>query len=298
MPHRRITRSRSAAPPAGRSLAFWLGLLPSFIAVVFINAFVAQAFRIPSGSMEKTVLVGDFILVNKFVYGAKSPRYLPFTSIPLPWFGLPAIRKPASGDVVVFEYPGDRDLVEPAERAVNYIKRCIGTPGDTVEIRNKMLFVNGVRCPVLPTMQRLARLSPAGVADERIFPAGSPFNEDNYGPLRVPRLGDTLPLSRSTIEGWRVVIEREGHAVASQENNVLIDGRPSTRYVFEKNYYFMMGDNRNCSEDSRFWGPVPEENIVGQPMFVYWSWDPKYSVTDLFHLIGSIRPSRLFSAVN
>jgi len=114
-------------------------LLFAAIAAFFIITFVIQNTRIPTGSMENTILVGDFVLVNKFIYGSSSPKYIPFTEIELPYFTLPSLREPRRKDIVVFEYPGHRDQLRADELGVNYVKRCIGLPGDTVQIINKVV---------------------------------------------------------------------------------------------------------------------------------------------------------------
>lgn len=170
-----------------------------FIALVlalFIRTFVVQAFKIPSGSMEPTLMVGDHILVNKFIYGIKIPVFRK-TIIP--------ISKPKRGDIIVFIFPKDRSK--------DFIKRVIGLPGDTVEIKNRKLYING-------------RLFPDkhGVYTED-NPGVNTYQMENFGPVTVP----------------------EGH-------------------------YFVMGDNRNHSYDSRYWGFVPEEFIKGKAFIVYFSW--------------------------
>lgn len=246
-------------------------LVAVFIAVA-VRSFAVQAFHIPSGSMKNTLLVGDYIFVNELAYGFHTPRYLPFTNVPIPHFGFD-YRNVKRGDVVVFEYPGDRDLVQPKERNVNYIKRCIALSGDTVEIRAKQVFVNGVS--VSPTSD--ARLDhapmPKGHPDDRIYPRGNPgWNEDWFGPLRIPKKGDVIAIDNSNIDSWSVFIQREGHTVdCKMDGSVLIDGAPAKSYTVGRDYLFMMGDNRDNSEDSRFWGFCPAENVVGSSMFVYFS---------------------------
>ena len=167
------------------------------VALTFVlRAFVIQAFRIPSESMVKTLLVGDFLFVNKFEYGPK----IPFTHV-----RLPGIRKPRRGDVIVFQYPPD-----PSK---DYIKRCIATEGQTIEVRDKDVWVDGVKL-VEPYTQHI-----------------SP---------------DTLPASQSP---------RDNMAPVTVPPNSL----------------FMMGDNRDNSADSRFWGFVPMDNVKGRAMFIYYS---------------------------
>jgi signal peptidase I len=238
-----------------------------------IKVFVVDAYRIPTGSMEDTLLAGDFILVNKFIYGPTSPRQIPLTSIELPFIRFPGFRSPDRGDVIVFKFPGERDEVSPSEN-LNYIKRCIGLPGDTIELRDKKVFVNGRHVPSVPTTKKGARrIRPRGRHDLRIFPSGASYNEDNYGPVYVPQKGDILPVSLETIRQWMVFIRRDGSEVEIlNDGSIMIDGAVRDRYMVKRNYYFTLGDNRDNSLDSRFWGFVPEDHIIGQAILVYWSW--------------------------
>ncbi len=201
----------ASSPPPGAADRFWEFVKQMAIALVLalgIKTSIVEAYKIPSGSMEDTLLVGDFLLANKFLYGSRLP--IPFVDI-----RLPALREPRPGDVVIFKYPLDPD--------VNYIKRCIATGGQTVEIRNKEVFVDGQRVP----------LPAHGKYDTAQVPG--PFARardarDNMPPLRVPN--DSM---------------------------------------------FVMGDNRDRSADSRSWGFVPRENVLGKAMIVHWSWmdDPQ-----------------------
>ncbi len=173
-------------------------VLIAVILALFIRTFVVQAFKIPSGSMEPTLQIGDHILVNKFIYGVKLP-YLRTTIVPL--------GEPERGDIIVFEYPKDPDK--------DYIKRVIGVPGDTVNIRKKEVFVNG-----RPLNHDFGIHTDSNVIPPQV-------NErDNFGPVTVP---------------------------------------PKA--------YFVMGDNRDNSYDSRFWGFVDESAIKGEAFIIYWSWD-------------------------
>jgi len=170
----------------------------ALIITLFLRAFVIQAFRIPSESMKDTLLVGDFLFVNKFEYGPK----IPFTHI-----RLPGLRKPKRGDVIVFQFPQD-----PSK---DFIKRCIATGGETVEIKNKQVSVNGVALNEPYTIH----------TDPVVKPAGYEYR-DNYGPFTVP-----------------------------------------------PGEMFMMGDNRDNSNDSRYWGTLEMDLVKGRAMFLYWSWD-------------------------
>lgn len=167
------------------------------ILALFIRTFVVQAFKIPSGSMEKTLLIGDHILVNKFIYGVKIP-IIQKTIIP--------IKDPQREDIIVFKYP-----VDPEK---DFIKRVIGVPGDIIEIRDKQVFVNG---------KAFGKKNYENYNDPNELPAES-SHRDNYGPITVPP--DSL---------------------------------------------FVMGDNRDNSYDSRFWGFVPLESVKGKAFLIYWS---------------------------
>jgi len=175
----------------------------AFLIALVIRTFVIQAFKIPSGSMIPTLLVGDHILVNKFLLG--TPVDIPFTNITL--FRMPGLRKAQRGDIVVFKYPEDPKR--------DFIKRVIGVGGDVVTAKDKNVYVNG-RMLVEPYTQHV---------DEEIKP-GQFDKRDNFGPVVVP-----------------------------------------------KGEVFVMGDNRDQSYDSRFWGFVPDSEIKGKAVIIYWSWD-------------------------
>ena len=189
---------------------------------LFIRTFVVQAFKIPSGSMLPTLLIGDHLLVNKFIYGLR----LPFSNkMLIPY------KNPTRGDVVVFRYPKDR--------SIDYIKRVIGTPGDTVEIRAKKVFVNG----------ELVQDPHAHISSPNVLnAANSP--RDNYGPILVP------------------------------------EGR-----------IFVMGDNRDNSYDSRFWGFVDQKDILGKAFVLYWSWDIEKPLLSL-ERFASVRWGRLANIID
>jgi len=246
--------------------------------------------------MEDTILVGDFVLVNKFVYGSTSPRYIPFTDIAIPHFRLPALRDPHRGDIVVFEFPGMRDRIKAADVGVDYVKRCIGLPGDTIRIIDKVVFVNGKQLPIPTHIKYLGSLpTPKYIYNPDIFPKGMPWNKDNYGPLIVPKKGYTIKLNPSNVERWATTIDREygKRVVTVKDSHVEIEGKPVTSYTFKKNYYFMMGDNRDNSLDSRFWGFVPRDAVVAQAFITLFSWNRDIPFTDFFKLIGSIRLDRV-----
>jgi signal peptidase I len=278
-----------------RSL-FWAA-----IAALILKTFVIEAYTIPTGSMEDTLLPGDFLLVTKFTLGATTPRNIPFTNIALPYYQFPKLKEVKRGDIIVFEYPGDRDELRH-EEIMNYIKRCVGLPGDTITIVDKVLYVNGELFPPPPKMKFLNPVpTPRGIGNPYIFPKFSNFNEDNYGPLYVPKKGDTVQLSIDNIEQYRTLINREyGREVVKViGDEITIDGVPAKTYVIKKNYYFMMGDNRDDSADSRFWGYVPEDLIIGEPLIIYWSWDKEIPMfPDVIKKLSSIRLNRIAKLVH
>jgi signal peptidase I len=264
------------------------------VSFFFLNSFVLASFEVPTGSMENEIMAGDFLFVNKFLYGGTTPRTVPFTNMRLPWFRVPAIRDVERGDVIVFEFPGQRDEVQSAE-FMFYLKRAVALSGDTVQIVNRVLYVNGLPAPLPRNLKfNSSQMLPPGVADPRIFPRGERFNEDNWGPVVVPARGDVIELTAETFDRWKTFIGREGHAAALDRNGrVLVDGVPATQYVVEQDYIFGMGDNRDNSLDGRFWGFIPKENIVGTPMIVYWSWDPEVPLANFLTKVQTIRFGRL-----
>jgi len=278
-----------------KSKEFFDALVYAAVVAFIIKIFLFEAYRIPTGSMENTLLVGDFLLVTKFTYGATTPRNVPFTDIRLPYWKLPGFKDPEKGDIIVFDFPGDKDELESRE-VVNYIKRCVGLPGDTIQVIDKKLYVNGAIFPDPPGALYDKINRPTNFANPRIYPKGAPWNEDNYGPIRVPKKGDKIQITDKNFDQWRMFVLKEGHQLQiDPAKQVTSDGKalPNNEYIVERNYLFMMGDNRNNSLDSRFWGFMPEDNIVGQAFMLYWSWDPSISFGDFFKLIGTIRWERI-----
>lgn len=271
------------------------------VAALILKTFVIEAYTIPTGSMEDTLLPGDFLLVTKFTLGATTPRNIPFTNVALPYYQFPKLKEVKRGDIIVFEYPGDRDELRH-EEIMNYIKRCVGLPGDTITIVDKVLYVNGELFPPPPKMKFLNPVpTPKGIGNPYIFPRFSNFNEDNYGPLYVPKKGDTVHLSLDNIEQYRTLINREygREVVRVIGDQITIDGVPAKTYVIKKNYYFMMGDNRDDSADSRFWGYVPEDLIIGEPLIIYWSWDKELPMfPDVIKKLSSIRLNRIAKLIH
>jgi signal peptidase I len=263
-------------PEKKHSREWFEALIIAAIFATVLRVFIVESYRIPTGSMENTLLAGDFLFVNKYVYGPK----LPFTDI-----RLPGVKKVDRGDIIVFKFPKDRSL--------NYIKRCVAVSGDTLEIHDKQLSINRKPVALPEHAQFIGQLEPAGAGDYMIFPQFSNFNKDNYGPIRIPRKGDVIRLTAATFPLYSSLIADEGHTVSLQGREVFVDGSLVQEYTVQENYCFAMGDNRDNSLDSRFWGFLPEKDLVGQPLIVYWSWDPDLSLlTDPFGKLASIRWSR------
>jgi signal peptidase I len=274
---------------------FFDALLWAAIVAFIIKVFLFEAYRIPTGSMENTLLVGDFLLVTKFTYGATTPRNIPFTDVRLPYFKLPGFKDPELGDIIVFDFPGNRDEFMSPE-VLNYIKRCVGLPGDTLQIINQVLYNNGKIFPNPPKLKFLQTPKPEGAVEPRTFPKGFGWNEDNYGPLVVPKIDDKIKIDFSNFDGWKLFVEREGHTIRMTPNSkVLVDDKElvNGEYTVERDYLFMMGDNRTNSLDSRFWGFMPMENVVGEAFMLYWSWNSDIPLSHFIDLLESIRWGRI-----
>jgi signal peptidase I len=238
----------------------------TILIAIVSKLFVLDAVIVSSSSMERTLTKGDLVLVNKLVFPSQATTansnadVFPF-SFPL--------KRIARGDVVVFRYPGERD--EPGTTSsTDYVKRCIGLPGDTLAIRAGKVYVNGIFVRASNDLDRPHFES--DFVDSRLFPKGDPNNLDFYGPLVVPSKGEVIALNAKNIEKYQKLIHGEGHdCFLSADGAVYLDGRPAGSYRIQRDYLFMLGDNFYDSSDSRFWGFVPEENVTGEAMVIYWS---------------------------
>ncbi len=314
----------------------WLdALMFAAIAALIIRTFLFEAYRIPTPSMEKTLLTGDFLIVSKISYGPRTPMVVgvPFTNIympgvVLPWTRLPGLTDVERNDIVVFNYPID---LAPIAAKTNYIKRAVGMPGDTLSIDDSQLFVNGEEAQSFPGIQQTyvvdvrerVRLSPAKVAaaggelfrrsgsegyhvtmpqsvaneikewpevtsvtpfvlpenfneyNQREFSFSSGFNNHHHmPPVVVPFEGQSVTLTPENYHIYEAVVTRyEGNNVEREGDQFVINGEHTNEYTIQQDYYFMMGDNRDDSEDGRFWGFVPQTHIVGKAGMIYFSWD-------------------------
>lgn len=266
-------------------------ILGAIVFVMIINGLLIASFVVPTGSMERTVMTGDFLFVNKFIFGPSTPQIVPFLNIPLPFYKFPGIKEPEKDDVIVFIFPGYRDEVKASEFQY-YLKRCVATAGDTVEIRKNILFINGVEQKISSTGMFSTATMRDPMEQLRTFPKGRNYTHDNYGPIRVPRKGDVVRLDPSNYSEWDTFIQREGHEVVVGVDKFFIDGTPATEYTVKQDYCFGLGDNRDHSLDSRFWGFIPYENVLGKPLVIYWSWEIKDEFERPYGMIDKIKNIR------
>ncbi len=254
---------------------------------------MVEIFLIPTNSMANTLVEGDYLIVNKIIYGFKTPKYFPFTDYQVPRLILPDFIKPKRGDIVVFHHPGERDQVECRE-SVTYIKRCVAVGGDTVNISKGKLFINGNEFPEIKTAQVFSNYLTSDYIDKNIFPKGANYNGDNYGPIKVPRKGDKIQLDMNNYKQWEKFILREGHEILFVANDtILIDSVKNNFYRVKRDYLFVLGDNRGNSIDSRFWGFVAEDDLIGKALMIYWSWNPDSKSGDFSDKVNAVRWSRI-----
>lgn len=375
----------------------WLdSIVFAVVAATLIRFFFFEAYTIPTPSMESSLMVGDFLFVSKLHYGVRTPKtplQLPLTHqkiwgtdlpsysrlLDLPIKRLPGFSSVKQGDAVVFNVPNylpDGDA--PVDLRTYYIKRCIGTPGNTLEIRDTKVYINGKPMENPPKLQHefllkvkeelsvqffedhdvvngvdatgqpntnwyevqltgkdssivglhdyVVNTYDANIEDFKKMksfvsvevlktPKGTPdgqdmmtnddaatpmfgqsyvWNKDNYGPLLIPKEGLTIQLDSANVDKYKYIIKyyESNKNVEIDGYRIRIDGKTITSYTFKQDYYFMMGDNRHHSADSRYWGFVPADHVVGKAVFVWMSLDPNKS------FLGKIRWSRLFRFVN
>jgi signal peptidase I len=348
----------------------------AIVAATLVHTYFMQPYTIPTSSLEKSLLVGDFLFVSKFHYGARTPMTvvaapmvhdtLPFLKTKsylnkpqLPYFRLPGFEDIKRNEIVVFNWPTDtvrffRDhsnihINKPIDKKSNYVKRCVGIPGDSLEIKDGYVFINGKQTilpdrakpqyinKVLTNGQQLSaatlkrynvtegsyqgdyymlnltdknakklannpliksvtkQITPKGTYDKSIFPHSPqyPWSIDNYGPIYIPEAGKTVELNLKTLPFYKRIIEvYEHNNLTVNGNEISINGKLVNTYTFKQNYYWMMGDNRDNSEDARFWGYVPFDHVVGKPVFIWFSWDSNGK-----SLAEKVRWNRVFTTV-
>jgi signal peptidase I len=273
-------------------------LILIFVLVVIVKAFIIDAFKIPSGSMKDTLMEGDFILVNKIAYDLSTPYQIPFWGKRLDRIDLFSLGKPDRNDVIAFEMPSE--ILNPASE--NYsilVKRIIGLPGDTLEIKNKEVFIDGEKVRDPSYLHINISEAQSENLDEKLFPFDKKWTIDNYGPVVIPKKGMTVRLDPKNITLWENAINIDfGRKAVSVEGTVInFRGSPIKEYTFKNDYFFVLGDNRSNSLDSRYFGYIPLKWIIGKAFMIYWSQVPvKYDgISDFFN---SVRFSRLMKGIN
>jgi signal peptidase I len=263
------TVKRTPGPPKSTAREYLESFVVTLIMAIFGMTFILQAVTVPTGSMQNTILIGDYLLVNKFIFTPGGGSNFPF---------LPQ-REIKRGDIIVFKYPGNK-LHPEMDRAhgasatpyqVNYVKRVIGLPGETVEFRDNQVFING---NLLPEHRMI------GDAD------------DNQSALEVSEFEERRPEDAYNVYYAQDTMEmvKAGQHLSRRGYEFGVEGKPS---VVPPNSFFVMGDSRDKSEDSRYWGFVPRELIIGRAMFVYWSCDRGASNGDFFGCITHPRLNRI-----
>jgi signal peptidase I len=339
----------------------------AIIAATILRTFLIEAYTIPTSSMEKSMLIGDFLFVSKVAYGPRvpmTPIAVPLVHHTVPFFGIKSyseslkfpyhrmkgLGKIKRNDCVVFNWPAEK-LGRPIDKKENYVKRCVGIPGDILELTESELIVNGAaqelfqgvknqwhykletngtglnpnilrekyditeggrgrnrneynlsltneNRDVLASFSNISsierKVEQKGVFANYIFPHNENYawNIDNFGPIKIPEAGDKVDLTITNLLIYKDIIERyENNKLEIIDNKIYINDKLSENYIFKMNYYWMMGDNRHNSADSRFWGFVPEDHIVGKALFIWMSWDKNAKG------LKKIRWNRLFTSV-
>ena len=337
------------------------------VAAHILRTFFIEAYTIPTSSMEKSMLIGDFLFVSKLAYGPRVP--MTPVAVPLVHHTIPGTKKKSyseivkvpyhrmkglgdikRNDCVVFNWPAEK-LNRPVDKKENYVKRCVGIAGDKIEIVNGQLMVNdepqaepegmkkqftynvktkgsGLNPKLLYKKFDITEGSRGSnmneynlfLTDEALeglnefknvksitqnidttynspqyyFPNNNDhlWNIDNYGPILIPKKGSSIDLTMENINLYKDIIEiYEENTLKISENNIYINDSLTSSYKFKMNYYWMMGDNRHNSADSRMWGFLPENHVVGKALFVWMSWDKNGKG------LNKIRWDRLFSSV-
>lgn len=357
-------------------------ILFAIVAATVVHTYFMQPFTIPTSSLEKTLLVGDFLFVSKFHYGARVPitavsAPMVHDTVPvlgvksysskfeLPYMRLPGFQTIKNNDIVVFNWPvdtlfnmykkADKKYYKPVDKRTNYVKRCVGIPGDSLEIRNGYVYINGKQnnlpdraklqfsytitfknissyqqaIDILkryditdglgqdpntkeifiqateeavskaknhPNIENITmRRAQKGDRDPSIFPNHINYNWNNdfMGPFYIPEAGKTVALDTEVLPLYkRIITEYEGHDLKVIDDTIYIDEQEVNTYTFDKDYYWMMGDNRHNSLDARAWGFVPFDHVVGKPVFIWMSIDSNAKGLDKF------RWERFFTTVS
>ena len=207
-----------------------------------VTGSLVQGSLVPTPSMETTIMTGDRLIINKLAFDLTTPRYIPFTDIALPHVRLLEWGSPKKGDITVFIFPGYREQIK-YDKIESWVKRCVAEPGDTLEVINRVIFVNGKQLPIPAHINYMSHSTkPRGFVEEDIFPKGSGFNSDNYGPVVIPKKNETINLSMENIDKWETFINREfgKDAVELKNGKIFIDGAETSSYTVKDDYYFLI----------------------------------------------------------
>lgn len=261
------------------NIVFWLCMAAALWFVTQI--FVWASFKIPSDSMEPELTTGDNVLVWKPTIGPRIFNlFASMRNEQTKIYRIPGFKKIKRNDILVFNFPHPNSWDKIEMHILKYyIKRCIGLPGDTLSIQNGYFHVQGVQAPLGNTnsQKQIATTNKFGDGIYNSFPFDSVigWNIKNFGPLYIPAKGDSIRLDRAHFKLYKKLIEWEQQSkMEYRDSTIWMDGKPIDGYRFLKNYYFMAGDNGMNSQDSRYWGMLPEEYIVGKPWFIWKSVNP------------------------
>lgn len=275
-------------------------LFSVIIIAIIVKAFAIDAFRIPSSSMENTLQPGDFIIANKFAYNISTPKEIPFVNLTIPYATLFEIGKPEINDVVIFQFPEGFES-DSKKEGTKYIKRVVAGPHDTLRITEGNIFVNGKQI-TLPSSFKKPQLLDAEsfTKEETVYPPGAKWNRLSYGPIIIPAKGDTIKISPENFERWQsvIVMDHGERSLLSEGTLVTLDGRAIFEYVLKQDHYFVIGDNFEDSMDSRNFGFITDNMIVGKAMFVYWSYDSEKVAPGPLGFLSAIRANRIFNGMN
>lgn len=276
-------------------ILFWVAVI-----ALIIKAFAIDAFRIPSTSMENTLQPGDFILANKFAYNISTPREIPIIDLPIPQHKFFNAGKPEINDIVIFEFPKGFES-DPLRGGSKYVKRLIAGPHDTLKITDGVVFVNGkpIKLPLTFTAPKYLEEEEL-VQDETIYPPGAQWNRISYGPIIIPSKGDTIKITPENFEKWQsvIVMDHGERSLLSEGTLVTLDGRAIFEYVLTQDHYFVIGDNFEASMDSRHFGFITDNMIVGKAMFIYWSFNDEKVAPGPLGFLSAIRANRIFKGFN
>ena len=299
------------------------------IIAFLLKATLVEAYIVPTGSMENTIMTGDFLIGSRFVYGMRTPDWvgIPYTDIgfDIPYLVFPKFRDAKKGDIIIFKYPRDTHQ--------KYVKRCIALPGDTLEIKSRKVYVNNKEYVTPEYGKYVSRMNAESWSNPTIF-LGNKGNKDHFKPIRIPKKGDVIPVNPNNAQLLLHLMVLDGHEIkivngsneyfftmTDPENlirrkkdhsflneyypignkiNPWMQNLPNgelyidnqlindiTSYTVKQDYFWAMGDNRDDSYDSRFWGFVPRKYLLGEALFVYMSLDFK-SKFPRFNRIGTI----------